>query len=128
MKVPGLNPENWYFYVGGDKTQAYSTASGTFVPSTDAALQAWMTDGTQPSAVDTKLALGATLANLEGATDQLRPTDATILDGYQTAQAKPMTELAIFKVLFNHENRIRTLESRPTVTQAQFKAFLKSLM
>ena len=128
MKVPGLNPENWYFYVGGDKTQAYSTASGTFVPSTDPGLQAWMADGTQPNMVDTKLGLGATLANLEGATDQLRPTDATILDGYQTAQAKPMTELAIFKVLFNHENRIRVLEARPQLTPAQFKVLLKQLM
>jgi hypothetical protein len=33
----------------------------------------------------------------------------------------------VLKMLFNHENRIRTLAGQPQVTVAQFKAFLKSL-
>lgn len=32
------------------------------------------------------------------------------------------------KVLFNHENRIRALESKPAITMEQFKAAIKSIL
>lgn len=40
----------------------------------------------------------------------------------------PPNVSAVFKILFNHENRIRTLESRPQVTAAQFRAAVKALL
>lgn len=33
-----------------------------------------------------------------------------------------------FQMLFNHENRIRVLESRPQITLAQFKAAIKAML
>lgn len=37
-------------------------------------------------------------------------------------------DMLAFKVLFNHENRIRTLESKAAITAAQFKAALKAML
>lgn len=37
-------------------------------------------------------------------------------------------DLVTFRVLFNHENRIRTLEGRQAVTAEQFKTALKALL
>lgn len=37
-------------------------------------------------------------------------------------------DLTIFKVLFNHENRIRALEGKTAVTANQFKTALKGLL
>lgn len=34
----------------------------------------------------------------------------------------------VMRVLFNHENRLRTLESRPQVTMDQFKAAIRQLI
>ena len=34
----------------------------------------------------------------------------------------------LLKVITNHENRIRALESRPSVTEAQVRAFLRGLL
>jgi len=34
----------------------------------------------------------------------------------------------LLKVITNHENRIRTLEARPSVTEAQVKDYLKGLL
>lgn len=37
-------------------------------------------------------------------------------------------DMLSFKVLFNHENRVRTLEGKAAITAAQFKAALKALL
>lgn len=37
-------------------------------------------------------------------------------------------DIATLQVVFNHENRIRALENRPTVSLSQFKNAIKSLM
>lgn len=49
------------------------------------------------------------------------------LDALKGATVDAMDMLA-FKVLFNHENRIRALESKQAVTAAQFKTALKALL
>lgn len=49
------------------------------------------------------------------------------LDALKGATVDAMDMLA-FKVLFNHENRIRALENKPAVTAAQFKTALKALI
>lgn len=40
----------------------------------------------------------------------------------------PSAESAIFKVCFNHENRIRALEGKAPISAAQFRATLKALI
>ena len=37
-------------------------------------------------------------------------------------------ELVVLRILFNHENRIRTLASQPSITVDQFKTALKNLL
>jgi len=40
--------------------------------------------------------------------------------------ATDQLNIVIFKMLFNHENRIRTQEARPTITAQQFRTFINS--
>jgi hypothetical protein len=100
-----FRPRNWYWIVNGSTTQVYSSAVGNYVPV-----------GNAPY-------LGEVLA-----THSLRPTPAAILDGYTETQAVKLTIETVAKILFNHENRIRTLAGQQPVNAAQFKAFIKSQM
>jgi hypothetical protein len=124
---------NWYWHVGGDATRAYSSAVGDYVPSSDATFIAWKADGTQPTKIDTEFNLGGVLGQpkLGGI---VRPVPAGVLDGYQDRQAVDIVDVAIFRILFNHENRLRALErqtglgSAPDLTPAQAKNAVKNLM
>ena len=117
------SPSNWYWRVGGDNTQVYSSANGDFVPVNDATYQAWTARGNAPTNIDTNANLGAVLAPYS-----LRPVNASVLDGYQTEQATELTVATVAKVCFNHENRIRVLEGKAQVTAQQFITVLKGLM
>jgi hypothetical protein len=118
-----FTPRNWYWIVNGSTTQVYSSAVGNYVPVNNAAYVAWLADDNMPTRIDTEANLGEVLS-----VHSLRPTPAAILDGYTEAQAVKLTIETVAKILFNHENRIRTLAGQPTITAAQFKAFIKSQM
>jgi hypothetical protein len=118
-----FRPRNWYWIVNGSTTQVYSSAVGNYVPVGNATYLAWLADGNTPSLIDTETNLGEVLA-----THSLRPTPAAILDGYTETQAVKLTIETVAKILFNHENRIRTLAGQQPVNAAQFKAFIKSQM
>jgi hypothetical protein len=118
-----FRPRNWYWIVNGSTTQVYSSAAGNYVPVDNAAYVAWLADDNAPSRIATEASLGEVLA-----THSLRPTPAAILDGYTETQAVKLTIETVAKILFNHENRVRTLAGQPTITAAQFKAFVKSQM
>lgn len=120
---PNYDPQNWYWYVGGDQTQAYSSASGAFVPAADATFQAWLAAGNQATAIDTAAALAGVLANANAP----RPVDATVLAAWQTAKISAM-DMVQFKILFNHENRIRTLAGQGQVTAQQFMTAIAGLL
>lgn len=63
-----------------------------------------------------------------GANEEL-PDDNTEVVAFTTPKVLDPVDnwdLVSLRILFNHENRIRTLESRPAVTLAQFKAFVRS--
>lgn len=45
------NPKNWYWFVAGDTTQVYSSASHTFVLVADATYQAWLSAGGVTSSI-----------------------------------------------------------------------------
>jgi len=117
------NPRNWYWIVAGSTTQVYSSASGDYVPVADATYQAWLAAGGVPTSIASEAELGDVLAPYS-----LRPTAAGVLDGYTDSQATKLTVETVAKILFNHENRIRTLAGQPTITAAQFKSFIKSQM
>jgi len=124
------DPANWYWTVATNPTQVFSSVSGNYVPITDPTFVAWHADGTIPTAIDTEANLGAVLASA-----QLRPVATNVLDGYTTSLAASIITHAVFKILFNHENRLRTIErqlvlngSPPNLTAAQALAAVKALM
>lgn len=49
------------------------------------------------------------------------------LDADEDAKANSLNDV-IFRVLFNHENRIRSIAGQPSVTAAQFRAAIKALL
>lgn len=57
----------------------------------------------------------------------VRPKTVEELDAGKEA-ALPDVASAVFKVLFNHENRVRALEGKSNITAAQFRAALKALL
>lgn len=121
MKI--FDPKNWYWHVGGDQSQAYSSAAGNYVQSSDATFQVWLADGTLPTNIDTEANLGAVLAPY-----LQRPAHAGILDGYQEAQTDHTVMKLVFKLLFNMNNDIRVLKGQQPLTAAQARAYVKGLM
>lgn len=117
------DPANHYWIVAGDESQVYSSVAGDFVPVNNAAYVAWLAAGSAPTRIASNAELGEVLAPLS-----LRPFHADVLDGYKDAQAVKLTIETVAKVAFNHENRIRALENRQTVSPSQFKQALKDLM
>lgn len=57
----------------------------------------------------------------------VRSKTAQELDDEKTAAAAGINDV-LFKVAFNHENRIRTLAGQASVTAAQFRAAIKALL
>ena len=57
----------------------------------------------------------------------VRDKTAEELDADAEARIDQVDVLA-FKVMFNHENRIRTLAGQPQVTAAQFRTALKAML
>lgn len=121
--MKNYDPKNWFWTVGGDATKAFSSAAGDYVPVTDPAFVAWLADGTMPTVIDTEANLGAVLAPY-----LQRPSNSGVLDGYAGSQADTVLTHLAFKILFNHENRIRALEGKAAVTAAQARSFVKGLM
>jgi hypothetical protein len=57
----------------------------------------------------------------------VRPLTTQELDARNDAQIDAISTV-LFEVTFNHENRIRALESKAPITKAQLKAALKALI
>lgn len=57
----------------------------------------------------------------------IRDLTAEEIDGRKEAQISRLQDVFL-EVVTNHENRIRALESRPAVTRAQVRNFLKGLI
>lgn len=129
-----FNPLDWYWIVGGDQTQVYSSARGIFVPVADPTYVAWLAIPGTPPNVATKIDTAANLGQVLAAA-LARPTDAGVLDGYTTTQATTIVGHVGFKIAFNHENRIRACEralalngSPANLTAGQAIAIVKALM
>jgi hypothetical protein len=102
---PPIPYHNWYWNVANSATQVYSSAAGDYVPLADASYQAWLALGNSPTAIASEAALGALLPDWVP-----RPIPAGILDGFKIARATGVVNAVQFKVLFNHENRLRAIE------------------
>jgi hypothetical protein len=118
-----FRPRNWYWIVNGSTTQVYSSAVGNYVPVDNAAYVAWLADDNTPSRIATEASLGEVLAS-----HSLRPTPATILDGYTDSHARNITLAFVAKVLFWLVNEVRGLKGQQPLTAGQMFNFFKGLM
>jgi hypothetical protein len=118
------NPANWYWFVGGNEAQVFSSATGNYVPADDATFLAWKADDTMPSRILNEAELGEVLADA-----RVRPQRAAVLDAYKGQHAKRMTDEVQTKALLWCINEILTLKGQPTLTTGPaIRAFLKELM
>lgn len=117
------DPRNWYWIVGGDETRAYSSAAGDYVPSANATFTAWKAAGGVPTRIASEEELAEVLAQAS-----VRPVQAGMLDRFKDRQAEELTLALVAKVLFNHENRIRTQAGQPAITANQFRTALKAML
>ena len=116
-------PSDWYWIVNGSTTQVFSSASGAYVPTSDATYVAWKEDGTLPTRIGAEAELGEVLAPYN-----IRPVAANVLDAYQDTQARKLTLEVVAKVLFNLVNEVRVLKGQNQINAAQFRTYLKGLM
>lgn len=122
MKI--YNPANWYWIVGGNETQVFSSAAGDYVPADDPAYLAWKADGTEPSRILNDIELGEVMANA-----RVRPKRAAVLDAFKAQHAKQMTDEVQTKAILWCINEILTLKGQPTITTGPaIRNFLKDLM
>jgi hypothetical protein len=118
-----FNSNNWYWIVAGSTTQVYSSSTGDYILVSNPTYQSWLSTGNKPTNIDSEANLGDVIATL-GAP---KPVNANVLAAWQNSLANNVNQ-AIFKVLFNHENRIRTLEGKSTITVQQAIAGFAALM
>ncbi len=123
MTIPNFDPTNWYWIVAGSSSQVYSSKAGDYVQVANPAYVAWLGTGGVPTPIASEAELGEVLAPY-----QLRPVPTAALDSYQDAHAKKITLEVIAKILLWLVNEVRTLKGQPTVSAAQFRAFVKGLM
>ena len=118
-----FDPKNWYWIVNGSATEVYSSATGGYVSALDQTYAAWLQSGNDPSRIRSEAELGEVLAVY-----QVRPVTVTVLDSYQDTHARRITLEIVAKLLLWLVNEVRTLKGQPTITAAQFRAFVKGLM
>ena len=118
-----FNERDWYWFVGGDESRVFSSASGDYVQPDNTAYLAWLDGNRVPTRIASADELGEVMA-----TYTIRPTNADVLDKYQGTHANKLTVKVIAKVLFYFANEIRTLNGQPPINASQFRSFLKRLM
>lgn len=121
-----FDAKNWYWFVGGGQTKAYSSLSGNYVPSNDQTFVSWQEDGTLPTNIDTEANLGAVLAPYHP--DVTRPIPTGIVSSYQQEQADDIFKHKLIKFLFVLHNRVRALEGQAPHTIQQAKNYFRGLM
>jgi hypothetical protein len=130
MNISPYTPTDWYWIVAGSTTQVYSSSLANYVAVSNATYVAWLATGKLPTKITSEIELGEVLAG-----HNLRPIAAGVLDAFKDAQASNVTTLVAFKIMFNHENRLRAIERALTLngspadlTAGQAKAAVKSLL
>lgn len=118
-----FNPANWYWIVNGSTTQVYSSAAGDYVAANNTTYQAWVAAGGAATRIASEAELGEVLAQY-----QLRPSASNVLDGYKDTHARKLTLEIVAKILLWLVNEVRTLKGQPTISAAQFRAFVKDQM
>lgn len=118
------DPKDWYWIVGGNEAQVFSSATGNYVSANDPAYLAWLADGTRPTRIASEAELGEVLAEA-----RVRPQRAAVLDAFKAQHAKKMTDEVQTKAILWCINEILTLKGSAALTKgADIRNFLKELM
>lgn len=132
-----FDPNDWYWFVGSDTTQVYSSrddGSGVsvgYVPISNLTYLEWRSrdPGNVPTSIINEDELGEVL---EGAA--VRPRGNGVLAGYRRRAALRALNGPGGKVLWDQENRLRVLEraagqNKPNLdTMMQLVAYVRSVM
>ena len=120
------NPYNvakWFWVVAGSTTQVYSSAAVDYVDTSNAAYQAWLSRGNEPTAIATEQNLMDVLA----LANVPLPAGKSASDAVKQRFADNVNAV-LLRILFNHENRIRSLQGQGQITLAQFKTAIRNLL
>lgn len=125
IRSVNFDPADWYWFVGGDLTQVYSSAAAAYVPSRDPTFVAWVNAGYTATRIDSEQELWD---YLNGRVLNGTPPTATSTDAAKDARIADQLSEVIYQIAFSHENRIRVLEGLTTITQDAFYSRVKGLM
>lgn len=132
-KVVTIDLLNWFWVVNESTTQVYSSKFGDYINVSNAQYQAWLALGNKPIAIKTEFDLGSVLAAV--ASDVTRPVPLGVLDGFQDRSAQEIYLRQLFRMIFNHENRLRAIErfnnmpgAKPDLTKQEAKQWVKDQM
>jgi hypothetical protein len=120
-----FDPANWYWIVAQDTTRVYSSAAAGYVPTRDPTYMAWQASGNLPSRIVSEQELWD---YLNGRVMNATPSTGTSTDAAKDQRIAAQLSEVIYQIAFFHENRLRTLEAQPPVTQDQFLSRVKGLM
>ena len=124
-------PSNWYWKVLENPSQVYSSAKAAYIDLSDEDYQNWLliTDAegltNKPTVIDTEANLWNVLIQQYPA--GISPINTTAQDQLKSYNITKL-DIVAFKVLFNHENRIRALENKQPITTQQFINGIKALL
>lgn len=119
-----INYSAWYWIVAGSTTQVYFSAAVAYVAVSDATYVAWLA---VPGNIPAQIAVEQDLWDLLYSRGIALPAGAVASDAEKTRLLNG-ANLITLKILFNHENRIRTLNSQANLTFVQFLAIIKNTM
>jgi hypothetical protein len=124
-----MNPfdlSNWFWIVANDSTKVFSSKDKDYVPTSNITYQRWLAAGNAATKIDTEANLGGVLASVGDMA--LQPIPAGVLDGYSNVVADRITATYVNRLLFEYENRLRTLEGQPAMTPQEFRQKIKGLV
>lgn len=124
---PPTNYADLYAIIGGSTTQVFHTGRAQYVAVSDSLYIAWLAANGVYAVfnVPDEATLWSFLADFYPA--GVPAGDATAQDALKQRQIDEVNTV-LFKIAFNHENRIRALKGDPAINQLQFIAAIKALL
>lgn len=127
------NPANWYWYVAGDTSKAYSSKLGDYVLSSDTTLVSWIALGNAPTKINNETDLGQVLATPDNITlgitvtstslpiqqafrqtqlDTILTNNADVVKLVQAGQSSTTTGTGLAQFLSTSTNNYRSLRTQ----------------
>lgn len=111
-----FTPENWFWIVGGDEARFYSSAERGYVQN--------LPQGAGVTRIASEDELWDVLTDVF-------PEGIPVNNGPANRRRDRLiskVDQVVLRVMFNHENRLRNLESRPQINMQQFKNGLRDII